>query len=150
MGLYYNVIIGWSIFYFFQSFQYPLPWAECPIQRNGSQASECSTPLKLKWISTARNKQTLSKNECCRVLQGNSVFSRCKHTHAGCPERHRAALKAAGRVSALKQLASLRLCSQAEVSLQANREVFVLIELHLVRQTHRPVRWYNLADNVSW
>ncbi|TNM87176.1 hypothetical protein fugu_007406 [Takifugu bimaculatus] len=38
VGLYYNVIIGWSIFYFFQSFQYPLPWAECPLQRNGSQA----------------------------------------------------------------------------------------------------------------
>lgn len=41
VGLYYNVIIGWSIFYFFQSFQFPLPWAECPIRRNGSQASEC-------------------------------------------------------------------------------------------------------------
>ncbi|KAB0393871.1 hypothetical protein E2I00_011579, partial [Balaenoptera physalus] len=26
VGLYYNVIIGWSIFYFFKSFQYPLPW----------------------------------------------------------------------------------------------------------------------------
>ncbi|XP_067381688.1 sodium-dependent neutral amino acid transporter SLC6A17 isoform X2 [Channa argus] len=38
VGLYYNVIIGWSIFYFFQSFQYPLPWAECPILRNESQA----------------------------------------------------------------------------------------------------------------
>ncbi|XP_075947061.1 sodium-dependent neutral amino acid transporter SLC6A17 [Anarhichas minor] len=38
VGLYYNVIIGWSIFYFVQSFQYPLPWAECPIQRNGTQA----------------------------------------------------------------------------------------------------------------
>ncbi|XP_052340669.1 sodium-dependent neutral amino acid transporter SLC6A17-like [Oncorhynchus keta] len=39
VGLYYNVIIGWSIFYFFQSFQYPLPWAECPIRVvNGSQA----------------------------------------------------------------------------------------------------------------
>lgn len=42
VGLYYNVIIGWSIFYFFQSFQYPLPWSDCPIRRNGSQASECS------------------------------------------------------------------------------------------------------------
>lgn len=40
VGLYYNVIIGWSIFYFFQSFQYPLPWAECPVQINGTQASE--------------------------------------------------------------------------------------------------------------
>uniref|UniRef100_A0A8C2Z729 Transporter n=1 Tax=Cyclopterus lumpus TaxID=8103 RepID=A0A8C2Z729_CYCLU len=38
VGLYYNVIIGWSIFYFFQSFQFPLPWAECPIQINGTQA----------------------------------------------------------------------------------------------------------------
>ncbi|KAJ3586988.1 hypothetical protein NHX12_013379 [Muraenolepis orangiensis] len=38
VGLYYNVIIGWSIFYFFQSFQYPLPWAECPLRWNGSQA----------------------------------------------------------------------------------------------------------------
>ncbi|KAI2661681.1 Sodium-dependent neutral amino acid transporter SLC6A17 [Labeo rohita] len=38
VGLYYNVIIGWSIFYFFQSFQYPLPWSDCPIRRNGSQA----------------------------------------------------------------------------------------------------------------
>uniref|UniRef100_A0A8C4YXP7 Solute carrier family 6 member 17 n=1 Tax=Gadus morhua TaxID=8049 RepID=A0A8C4YXP7_GADMO len=38
VGLYYNVIIGWSIFYFFQSFQFPLPWAECPMRRNGSQA----------------------------------------------------------------------------------------------------------------
>ncbi|KAJ8360663.1 hypothetical protein SKAU_G00171880 [Synaphobranchus kaupii] len=38
VGLYYNVIIGWSIFYFFQSFQNPLPWSECPIRRNGTQA----------------------------------------------------------------------------------------------------------------
>nr|XP_033774327.1 sodium-dependent neutral amino acid transporter SLC6A17 [Geotrypetes seraphini] len=44
VGLYYNVIIGWSIFYFFKSFQYPLPWSECPIVRNGSMAvveAEC-------------------------------------------------------------------------------------------------------------
>ncbi|NXE71426.1 S6A17 protein, partial [Calcarius ornatus] len=38
VGLYYNVIIGWSIFYFFKSFQYPLPWSECPIVKNGSVA----------------------------------------------------------------------------------------------------------------
>ncbi|OXB84508.1 UNVERIFIED_CONTAM: hypothetical protein H355_010935 [Colinus virginianus] len=44
VGLYYNVIIGWSIFYFFKSFQYPLPWSECPIVKNGSMAvveAEC-------------------------------------------------------------------------------------------------------------
>ncbi|XP_015262069.1 PREDICTED: sodium-dependent neutral amino acid transporter SLC6A17 isoform X2 [Gekko japonicus] len=38
VGLYYNVIIGWSIFYFFKSFQYPLPWSECPIIKNGTVA----------------------------------------------------------------------------------------------------------------
>ncbi|CDQ66820.1 unnamed protein product [Oncorhynchus mykiss] len=47
VGLYYNVIIGWSIFYFFQSFQYPLPWAECPIRRNGSLASEWMPNLNI-------------------------------------------------------------------------------------------------------
>uniref|UniRef100_G1P8M3 Transporter n=1 Tax=Myotis lucifugus TaxID=59463 RepID=G1P8M3_MYOLU len=44
VGLYYNVIIGWSIFYFFKSFQYPLPWSECPVVRNGTAAvveAEC-------------------------------------------------------------------------------------------------------------
>ncbi|KAM8976831.1 sodium-dependent neutral amino acid transporter SLC6A17 [Pelodytes ibericus] len=34
VGLYYNVIIGWSIFYFFRSFQYPLPWNDCPTVKN--------------------------------------------------------------------------------------------------------------------
>ncbi|XP_076841055.1 sodium-dependent neutral amino acid transporter B(0)AT2 [Brachyhypopomus gauderio] len=34
VGLYYNVIIGWSLFYFSQSFQQPLPWHECPLVKN--------------------------------------------------------------------------------------------------------------------
>ncbi|KAJ0069988.1 hypothetical protein NL108_018444, partial [Boleophthalmus pectinirostris] len=33
-ALYYNVIIGWSLFYFSQSFQQPLPWHECPLVKN--------------------------------------------------------------------------------------------------------------------
>ncbi|CAO2599680.1 Sodium-dependent neutral amino acid transporter SLC6A17 [Lemmus lemmus] len=44
VGLYYNVIIGWSVFYFFKSFQYPLPWSECPVIRNGTVAGECGDP----------------------------------------------------------------------------------------------------------
>ncbi|XP_078276644.1 sodium-dependent neutral amino acid transporter SLC6A17 [Rhinoraja longicauda] len=36
VGLYYNVIIAWSIFYFFKSFQSPLPWSECPLVTNGN------------------------------------------------------------------------------------------------------------------
>ncbi|KAM9807932.1 LOW QUALITY PROTEIN: sodium-dependent neutral amino acid transporter B(0)AT2 [Neosynchiropus ocellatus] len=31
VALYYNVIISWSLFYFTQSFQQPLPWNECPV-----------------------------------------------------------------------------------------------------------------------
>uniref|UniRef100_A0A665VX52 Transporter n=1 Tax=Echeneis naucrates TaxID=173247 RepID=A0A665VX52_ECHNA len=34
VALYYNVIIGWSLFYFSQSFQQPLPWNECPLVKN--------------------------------------------------------------------------------------------------------------------
>ncbi|XP_031151178.1 sodium-dependent neutral amino acid transporter B(0)AT2 [Sander lucioperca] len=34
VALYYNVIISWSLFYFSQSFQQPLPWHECPLIKN--------------------------------------------------------------------------------------------------------------------
>ncbi|XP_004700479.1 sodium-dependent neutral amino acid transporter B(0)AT2 [Echinops telfairi] len=37
VALYYNVIIGWSLFYFSQSFQQPLPWDQCPLVKNASQ-----------------------------------------------------------------------------------------------------------------
>lgn len=30
VALYYNTIIAWCLFYFVQSFQSQLPWAECP------------------------------------------------------------------------------------------------------------------------
>ncbi|XP_070265730.1 sodium-dependent neutral amino acid transporter B(0)AT2 isoform X1 [Myotis yumanensis] len=36
VALYYNVIIGWSVFYFAQSFQFPLPWANCPVVKNAT------------------------------------------------------------------------------------------------------------------
>ncbi|XP_030070324.1 sodium-dependent neutral amino acid transporter B(0)AT2 [Microcaecilia unicolor] len=36
VALYYNVIIGWSLFYFSQSFQHPLPWDQCPLAKNAS------------------------------------------------------------------------------------------------------------------
>lgn len=38
VALYYNVIIGWSLFYFSQSFQQPLPWHECPLIKNNTTA----------------------------------------------------------------------------------------------------------------
>ncbi|XP_012967383.1 sodium-dependent neutral amino acid transporter B(0)AT2 [Mesocricetus auratus] len=36
VALYYNVIIGWTLFYFSQSFQQPLPWDQCPLVKNAS------------------------------------------------------------------------------------------------------------------
>jgi SNF family Na+-dependent transporter len=39
VALYYNVIISWSLFYFSQSFQQPLPWHECPLIKE--QNSTC-------------------------------------------------------------------------------------------------------------
>ncbi|KAK1168810.1 sodium-dependent neutral amino acid transporter B(0)AT2-like [Acipenser oxyrinchus oxyrinchus] len=38
VALYYNVIIGWSLFYFSQSFQQPLPWDQCPLVKNKTTA----------------------------------------------------------------------------------------------------------------
>lgn len=37
VALYYNVIISWSLFYFSQSFQQPLPWHECPLIKNNTR-----------------------------------------------------------------------------------------------------------------
>uniref|UniRef100_UPI00398EBA4A sodium-dependent neutral amino acid transporter B(0)AT2 isoform X2 n=1 Tax=Pristiophorus japonicus TaxID=55135 RepID=UPI00398EBA4A len=37
VALYYNVIIGWSFFYLSKSFQHPLPWDQCPLEKNGTK-----------------------------------------------------------------------------------------------------------------
>lgn len=34
VGLYYNTIIAWVMWYFFNSFQEPLPWSSCPLNDN--------------------------------------------------------------------------------------------------------------------
>ncbi len=34
VSLYYNTIIAWVMWYFFNSFQDPLPWSQCPINAN--------------------------------------------------------------------------------------------------------------------
>ncbi|XP_055971741.1 sodium-dependent neutral amino acid transporter B(0)AT2 [Sorex fumeus] len=58
--LYYNVIIGWSLFYFSQSFQHPLPWYQCPLVKNASNAfvePECekSSATTYYWYREALN-----------------------------------------------------------------------------------------------
>ncbi|KAM4703985.1 sodium-dependent neutral amino acid transporter B(0)AT2-like [Rhinophrynus dorsalis] len=58
VALYYNVIIGWSLFYLFNSFSYPLPWENCPTLPNQTQeVLECakSSPTTYFWYRTALN-----------------------------------------------------------------------------------------------
>ncbi|XP_008285848.1 sodium-dependent neutral amino acid transporter B(0)AT1-like [Stegastes partitus] len=42
IGLYYNTLIAWIMWYLFNSFQSPLPWAQCPLNENRTEfVSEC-------------------------------------------------------------------------------------------------------------
>ncbi|KAL4617863.1 sodium-dependent neutral amino acid transporter B(0)AT2-like [Arapaima gigas] len=52
VALYYNVIIAWSLFYLGNSFQYPLPWEECPEPVKNQTVKECnnSSPTTYFWF----------------------------------------------------------------------------------------------------
>lgn len=34
VSVFYNVLLAWVLWYFFHSFQDPLPWSQCPINEN--------------------------------------------------------------------------------------------------------------------
>ncbi|XP_063905609.1 sodium-dependent neutral amino acid transporter B(0)AT3 isoform X2 [Zophobas morio] len=53
VALYYNVIITWCFYYLFNSFQYPLPWENCPVE-NGTVVEECdrSSATAYFWYRT--------------------------------------------------------------------------------------------------
>lgn len=54
VALYYNVIIGWSIFYLGSSFRNPLPWQECPKEGNVTvKECEASSPTSYFWYRKA-------------------------------------------------------------------------------------------------
>ncbi|XP_057203174.1 sodium-dependent neutral amino acid transporter B(0)AT2 [Triplophysa rosa] len=56
VALYYNVIIAWSLFYLGNSFQYPLPWEQCPVDLITNQTvKECtaSSPTSYFWFRKA-------------------------------------------------------------------------------------------------
>ncbi|CAL8283514.1 unnamed protein product [Merluccius merluccius] len=54
VAVYYNMIIGWSIFYLGSSFQYPLPWEQCPRQGNTTvKECEASSPTTYFWYRKA-------------------------------------------------------------------------------------------------
>ncbi|KAF7653759.1 hypothetical protein LDENG_00078770 [Lucifuga dentata] len=54
VALYYNVILAWSLFYLGNSFQYPLPWEQCP-EKGNVTVKECedSSPTSYFWYRKA-------------------------------------------------------------------------------------------------
>ncbi|XP_011947497.1 PREDICTED: sodium-dependent neutral amino acid transporter B(0)AT1 isoform X1 [Cercocebus atys] len=61
VGLYYNTIISWIMWYFFNSFQEPLPWSECPLNENRTgYVDECarSSPVDYFWYRVTLNIST--------------------------------------------------------------------------------------------
>ncbi|XP_068603685.1 sodium-dependent neutral amino acid transporter B(0)AT1-like [Brachionichthys hirsutus] len=58
VGLFYNTILAWVLWYLFHSFQNPLPWSECPLNENRTgYNAECeeSTPVNYFWYRTTLN-----------------------------------------------------------------------------------------------
>ncbi|XP_053707170.1 sodium-dependent neutral amino acid transporter B(0)AT2 isoform X1 [Synchiropus splendidus] len=58
VALYYNVIIAWSLFYMGNSFQYPLPWNQCPVDvATNETVRECarSSATSYFWFRKALN-----------------------------------------------------------------------------------------------
>ncbi|XP_059550620.1 sodium-dependent neutral amino acid transporter B(0)AT1 [Myotis daubentonii] len=58
VGLYYNTIIAWVMWYFFNSFQEPLPWSTCPLNDNlTGYVDECtrSSSVDYYWYRETLN-----------------------------------------------------------------------------------------------
>ncbi|KAF5901108.1 sodium-dependent neutral amino acid transporter B(0)AT3-like, partial [Clarias magur] len=58
IGLFYNTILAWVLWYFFHSFQNPLPWESCPVYNNRTDVvKECkeSTPVNYFWYRETLN-----------------------------------------------------------------------------------------------
>ncbi|XP_007887826.1 sodium-dependent neutral amino acid transporter B(0)AT3 isoform X1 [Callorhinchus milii] len=55
MGLYYNTILAWVLWYFFHSFQDPLPWKNCPKLNDNQTECEQSTPVDYFWYRKTLN-----------------------------------------------------------------------------------------------
>lgn len=48
--MYYNVILGWCFYYFFASFQDPLPYSSCPLGLNCSVNMECQVAGRTQYF----------------------------------------------------------------------------------------------------
>ncbi|KAG5856713.1 hypothetical protein ANANG_G00010820 [Anguilla anguilla] len=68
ISLYYNTIIAWVMWYFFNSFQEPLPWSQCPLNANKTGLEtdcERSSPVDYFWY-----RETLNTSESIDVSGG--------------------------------------------------------------------------------
>uniref|UniRef100_A0A3B5B435 Transporter n=1 Tax=Stegastes partitus TaxID=144197 RepID=A0A3B5B435_9TELE len=58
VSMFYNMILAWILWYFFHSFQDPLPWRNCPVNLNHTgYISECekSSPVNYFWYHETLN-----------------------------------------------------------------------------------------------
>ncbi|KAM4550341.1 inactive sodium-dependent neutral amino acid transporter B(0)AT3 [Fundulus diaphanus] len=58
VSMFYNTILAWVLWYFFNSFQNPLPWSVCPLNDNKTAYNtECekSTPVNYFWYRETLN-----------------------------------------------------------------------------------------------
>lgn len=61
VGMYYNTIMAWIMWYLFNSFQNPLPWSQCPLNANNTGVvEECarSTTVDYYWYRVTLNTST--------------------------------------------------------------------------------------------
>ncbi|KAG7501163.1 hypothetical protein JOB18_041483 [Solea senegalensis] len=64
VALYYNTLIAWIMWYFFNSFQSPLPWTQCPLNENGTgfvpECQESSTVDYFFYRVTLNSSQSIA------------------------------------------------------------------------------------------
>ncbi|KAL4629751.1 sodium-dependent neutral amino acid transporter B(0)AT1-like [Arapaima gigas] len=73
VSLYYNTIIAWVMWYFFNSFQDPLPWSECPTNENKT-GSECTQSSSVDYFWYRETLNTSASIEDAGNLQWKMVL----------------------------------------------------------------------------
>lgn len=68
VSLYYNTIIAWVMWYFFNSFQDPLPWSQCPVNANNTGT------VHTVW---AAHKENINDGCVLKVLFQNAQSNTC-------------------------------------------------------------------------
>uniref|UniRef100_A0A8C8MHY2 Transporter n=1 Tax=Oncorhynchus tshawytscha TaxID=74940 RepID=A0A8C8MHY2_ONCTS len=57
VGMYYNTIMAWIMWYLFNSFQDPLPWSQCPLNANKTECARSSS-VDYFWYRETLNTST--------------------------------------------------------------------------------------------